>query len=235
MNKCKIRARSVRFLGHIIEDGKILPDPDKVKAILEFPSPKNETELRSFKGLVTFCAKFYPDLHHVLFPFRDLSKASTTFTWTKMHEEAFQDVKKLVASKVSLTLFDQSKPVEIWCDASLHGLGAVLLQDKGPVCCASRTLVGPEKNYPQIDLELLAVIWALKRFDLFTYGRHVVVKSDHSPLTRIVKKPLADLSIRQQRLVARSMLYDFELIYQPGKMMTAPDAFSSTDSGHERR
>jgi hypothetical protein len=143
-----------------------------------------------------------------------------------MHEEAFQEVKKLVASKVSLTLFDPNKPVEIWCDASPHGLGAILLQDKGPVCCASRTLIGPEKNYPQIDLELLAVIWALERFDLFTYGRHVLVKSDHSPLTRIVKKPLADLSIRQQRLVARSMRYDFEIQYQPGKMMVAPDAFS---------
>ncbi len=226
MNKCKIRARSVRFLGHVIEDGKILPDPDKVKAILEFPSPKNETELRSFKGLVTFCAKFYPDLHHVLFPFRDLSKASATFAWTTKHEEAFQEVKNMVAEKVSLTLFDQGKPVEIWCDASPHGLGAVLLQDKGPVCCASRTLVGPEKNYPQIDMELLAVVWALERFNLFSYGRRVTLKTDHSPLTRIVKKPLAELSIRQQRLVARSLRYDFELLYQPGKFMSAPDAFS---------
>jgi hypothetical protein len=86
--------------------------------------------------------------------------------------------------------------------------------------------VGPEKNYPQIDLELLAVVWALERFNLFTYGRHVTVKTDHSPLTRIVKKPLADLSIQQQRLVARSLRYDFDLLYQPGKLMNAPDAFS---------
>jgi hypothetical protein len=226
MNKCKIRAKSVRFLGHVIEDGQIRPDPDKIQAIIEFPSPKNVTELRGFKGLVTFCAKFFPDLHHALYPFRDLSKASATFDWTTTHEEAFQEVKKMVAEKVSLTLFDHEKPVEIWCDASPHGLGAVLLQDKGPVCCASRTLVGPEKNYPQIDLELLAVVWALERFNLFTYGRKVTVKSDHSPLTRIVKKPLADLSIRQQRLVARSLRYDFDLLYQPGKFMSAPDAFS---------
>ncbi len=209
-NKCTIRSKSVRFLGHIFENGKILPDPDKVKAILEFPKPTNISQLRSFKGLVGFCAKFYPDLHHVLHPFRALSKASETFAWTNEHDAAFEEVKQLVAKKVSLTLFDPSKPVEIWCDASPHGLGAILLQDQGPVCCASRTLVGPEKNYPQIDIELLAVIWALERFDLFTYGRHVLVRSDHSPLTRIVKKPLADLSIRQQRLVARSLRYDFD-------------------------
>jgi hypothetical protein len=176
--------------------------------------------------MIGFCAKFYPDLHHVLHPFRSLSKASEAFAWTTEHDVAFEEVKKLVANKVSLTLFDPNKPVEIWCDASPHGLGAILVQDQGPVCCASRTLVGPEKNYPQIDIELLAVIWALERFNLFTYGRHVLVRSDHSPLTRIVKKPLADLSIRQQRLVARSLRYDFEIMYHPGKFMTGPDAFS---------
>jgi hypothetical protein len=107
MNKCKIRARSVRFLGHVIEDGKILPDPDKLKAIIDYPTPQNVTELRGFKGMVAFCAKFYPDLHVMLSPFRDLSKASTMFAWTTMHEEAFQKVKKMVVEKVSLTLFDQ--------------------------------------------------------------------------------------------------------------------------------
>ena len=110
--------------------------------------------------------------------------------WTREADEAVKGIKKAVSSTPVLKYFDETKRVTIQCDASSTGLGAVLLQGGQPVTYASHTLSAAEQNYAQIEKELLAVLFALEKFDQYVYGRHVDVDSDHKPLQIITAKPI---------------------------------------------
>ena len=108
-----------------------------------------------------------------------------------------------------LKFFDVHKPVTISCDASLTGLGGVLMQDGCPVAYTSRSLTEAESRYAQIEKELLAVQFSLERFNQYTYGKKVTIESDHKPLEAIVKKSLAAAPPRLQRILLRMQKYDY--------------------------
>ena len=112
------------------------------------------------------------------------------------------------------------------CDASQHGLGAVLLQEGRPIAYASRALTSAETRYAQIEKELLAVVYALEKFHQYTYGSTVEMESDHKPLESITKKPLCHAPPRLQRMLLRLQRYDFMIVYKPGKEMVIVDALS---------
>ena len=109
------------------------------------------------------------------------------------------------------------------CDASNFGLDAVLLQGNKPIAYASRALTDTEKRYVQIEKELLAVVYALEKFNQYVYGKTVQVKSDHKPQESITKKSLSQAPPRLQRMLLRLLKYDFILIYKPGKEMVIAD------------
>jgi hypothetical protein len=112
-----------------------------------------------------------------------------------------EEINQKLADSLALELFKPGEQLELWTDASPYGYGAILLQNKRPLYCASRTLTKAEANYPQIDLELGAIAWALERMDAFVYGSTIQIFTDHKPLTAITKKQVGDLSIRQQRML----------------------------------
>ncbi len=227
----------VKFLGHIIGEGEIRPDPDKIKAILEFPEPKSRKELKGFQGMISWLRKFVPSINALLNDFRHLMKAHTAWIWTATETETFRKIKEAIKTIQPLMAIKPGEKLTLAADASSFGLGAALTQtdaagNNRPVFFASRMMTDTEQKYAQVDKELLALVWAMERLDPLIYGQRIVVHTDHKPLLGLMKKPMAHMSPRQQRLISRTMRYDFELFYVPGRELVVADALSRSASTH---
>ena len=138
--------------------------PDKIQSILDWETPKSVKDVRSFLGLAGYYRRFIEGFSKIAKPMTDLLKKGKKFEWSDKAEESFQILKVKLTSAPVLTLPDTSKDFIIFCDASLLGLGCVLMQDGHAVAYASRQLKPHEKNYPTHDLELAAVVHALKKW-----------------------------------------------------------------------
>lgn len=125
-------------------------------------------------------------------------------------------MKKMVTQTPVLKFYEPKKELVIECDASEHGFGAALMQEGRPLAFASRALTPAERNYAQIEKELLAIVFAAERFHQYTYGRPVSVRSDHKPLEMIFVKPLVSAPIRLQKMLMRLQLYDLSIRYKKG-------------------
>jgi hypothetical protein len=156
-DKCMIRQTSVPYMGHILSESGLKADPAKLKAILEMPTPKDKEGVRQFLGFIQNLAKFIPNLSQVDGPIRILLKSDIEFAWNSEQETSFTELKRLCSTPPVLAFYDVHKKVEIECDASKDGLGAVLLQDGRVVAYASRALPEAEKRYAQIKKEMLSV------------------------------------------------------------------------------
>jgi hypothetical protein len=229
--KCHVKQKSVKFLGHVIGNGEVRPDPEKIDALLKFPEPQCRKDLKGFVGLVSWLRKFVPELNRHLSVFRPLQKDRTPWVWTETEAQAIRAVKETMKSITPLMMIREGEPMILAVDASSYGLGAALLQqdadgNERPVFFASRLMNDTEREYPQIDKEFLAIVWAMERLDAFVYGQEVKIRTDHRPLLGIMKKPMAHMSTRQQRFVARLMRYSVQLEYVPGKEMFVADFLS---------
>ena len=131
-------------------------------------------------------------------PLRDLTKQDVVYSWGSEHDRAFNKVKNEVSSLGVLRYFDLDAETTVQTDASLKGLGAVLLQDGQPVCYASKALTEAEQRYSNIEREALGVVWRLERFHYFIYAKNCTVHTDHKPLEAIFKK-LSSCLARQQK------------------------------------
>lgn len=225
-DKLELASSSITFMGHIISDKGISTDPEKVKAIKNFPVPKSVTEVRRFLGMVQYLARYIPHLTDALHPIQNLTKKDTPFVWSSSQESAFLTIKKTIAESPQLSIYDESKELTIENDASEYGLGSVLLQEGKPLAFASRTLSECEKNYAQIEKELLAITFGLKKFHNYTYGRQVTVVTDHKPLVSITNKPLVKAPKRLQSLLLKIQDYDISLIYKTGSQLVVSDSLS---------
>ena len=144
-------------------------------------------QLRSFLGLVNYCGKFLPNIASTLAPLNLLLHMQTGWRWEIEQSREFERAKRLLTSNLLLVHFDPDKELIVSCDASPYGLGAVLshrVEDGSskPIFFASRTLSAPEKGYSQLDKEGLVIIFAVKKFHTFLYGRQFTINSDHKPL-----------------------------------------------------
>lgn len=189
-NKCQFLLRSINYLGHVIDQNGLHPMPEKVEAILKSPQPRDISELRTFLGLVNYYHKFLPNLASKLKPLNNLLRKNEKYKWSRDCETVFQNLKKEIASKKILTPFDVNLPLTLATDASPTGLGAVIshiMKDgsERPIAFASRSLTKSEANYSQIDKEATAIVWALKKFFQYCYGRKFTLITDNKPLTRI--------------------------------------------------
>ena len=156
-------AKSVSYLGHIIDSQGLHPTQDKVDTIQEAPSPKNLTWLKAYLGLLTYYGRFLPNISKHLFSLYRLLRKNTRWIWSKEEELAFQKSKKLLTSSNLLVHFDPSLPLILSCDASMYGIGAVLAHcmsdgSEKPIGYVSRTLTQAEKHYSQLEREGLACI-----------------------------------------------------------------------------
>lgn len=224
--KLKLRLNEVPFIGHLVTDSGLKPDPEKVRAVLEMPNPSDVAGVLRFVGFTNYLSKFIPNLSEVCEPLRQLTQKDIEWHWESQHEQAILAVKKQIAAETTLRYYDSSKELTLQCDASDSGLGAALIQDGGPIAYASRTMTDTERRYAQIEKELLAVTFGLEKFHQYTYGRKVIVHSDHKPLEIIMKKSLHAAPKRLQRMLLRLQVYDIDLCYKPGKELWLADTLS---------
>ena len=192
-------------------------DPEKAKAVKDMPRPDDVEGIQRLNGFVNYLAKFLPGLADTMEPIRRLTRKDVEWVWSEEQEKALNGIKKLVTEAPILSYYDPSRQLEIQCDASQKGLGAALLQDNKPVAYTSRALTETEKRYAQIEKEMLAIVFALEKFNQYTFGRHTKIQSDHKPLETILKKPLASAPRRLQGMMMRLQKYDIEVIVPPRK------------------
>jgi transposase InsO family protein len=222
--KCEFMLPSVEYLGHRISAKGLQPTDAKVQAIRNAPSPRNVSQLKSFLGLLNYYCKFLPNLSSTLAPLYKLLHKNTAWCWTTEQQQAFQHAKDSLTSDCLLVHYDPTKELILACDASPYGVGAVLShktkdgQEK-PIAFASRSLAPAEKKYSQLDKEALAIIFGVKRFHQYLFGRHFTILSDHKPLQHLfhpdkATPPLA--SARIQRWALTLGAYDYQIVYKSG-------------------
>ena len=225
---------SVKFAGYLVTSDGIKPDPDKLKAIREFPRPKDLTALRSFLGLANQLTNFLPDFVQNTSKMRQLLKKNTAWLWTQEIDDEFEKVKLLLTSDAVVKPFDPSLKTQLLTDASrLFGLGYALIQlrSDGPnslIACGSKSLTPTQQRYSTIEIELLAVKWAVEDNDYYLRGIRVcTVVTDHRPLVGIFAKPLFDIpSPRLRRFREALMAYNLEITWVAGKTHLIADALS---------
>ena len=176
--------------------------------------PQNVASLQSFNGMVNYLKKFSPVLSELSEPLRRLCKSRVEWAWESEQQSAFEAIKRVISTLPVLAYFDKTKKHTIQCNASKKGLGAVLLQESKPVMYVSRALTETEQ-YSNIERELPAIVFALKRLNHYTFGRTITVQSDHQPLQSIWKKSIISPSPRLQRLLLRLAHYDINIRVSP--------------------
>ena len=193
-SKCMFGFRSLQYLGHVIGEGSYKPVENKVQGIQELSLPKNKTQLRSFLGSVSYYQKFIPNFSDIATPLYDLLTKTKpkVLQWTEISKSSFLQLKKALLQEPILQLPDPNLPFTLQTDASDLGLGAVLLQPSykdprqlAPIMYASRRLKSAEKNYSAIEKEALSIYWAVKKFEVYLYGRVFELKTDHRPLLHL--------------------------------------------------
>ncbi|GFS92474.1 retrovirus-related Pol polyprotein from transposon 17.6 [Trichonephila clavipes] len=166
--KCLFAAQEVKILGHHVSSNGVRPDPDKIKAVRNFPTPKNIHDIRSFLGLCSYFRRFIKGFCYLAEPLQSLLKSDVEFHWGPEEVEAFNSLKKALTSDPVLGMYDERASTEIHTDASGYGIGAVLVQIQNNVekviAYASRTLTKAEKNYSTTERECLAIVWATNKF-----------------------------------------------------------------------
>ncbi|KAL0434120.1 UNVERIFIED_CONTAM: Retrovirus-related Pol polyprotein from transposon [Sesamum latifolium] len=161
--------RKIAFLGHVVSKEGVQPDPAKVRAILEWEPPKNVSEVRSFLGLAGYYRRFVKDFSVVAKPLTNLLKKNTPFNWNDRCAQSFEELKRRLTSAPILALPSGDGGYVVYTDASRQGLGCVLMQHGKVIAYASRQLRPHEINYPTHDLELAAIVHALKIWRHYLY------------------------------------------------------------------
>ncbi len=225
-DKCSFNQTAVTFLGHKITGDRIFPDPMKLEALQCMQPPGNSAELHSFLGFVNYLARYVPNLAALAEPLRRLQTSKVHFEWTSEQDLAFRQIRELLISSPGLVPFDPNLPLVIATDASQHGLGGVLLQNERPVLYVARSLTPAESRYAIIEKELLAVVFVLTRCHFYTYGRPVIVRTDHKPLLGLVNSDVEKLSLRLRRFLEKLFPYALQWEYLPGRENHFPDALS---------
>ena len=187
LEKCTFAQPSVEYLGHLLSTEGIAKGP-KVNDVIKMPAPTDVSTLKAFLGSVQFYAKFLPpDLATIAEPLYRLTKKHVSWSWGEQQQRAFDKLKELLSSENVLVHYDRDLPIGIACDASNVGIGAVLFHRfpggiERPIANVSKTLTDSQRNYSQIQKEALAIIFGLKKFYQYLYGRRFILVTDHRPL-----------------------------------------------------
>ncbi|KAK8919358.1 hypothetical protein KSP39_PZI021140 [Platanthera zijinensis] len=223
-SKCDFWLSKVSFLGHVITEQGLAVDPAKIESIISWLQPTSVTEVRSFLGLAGYYRRFVKDFSKISLPLTQLTRKNTLFQWSVDCQLAFDILKEKLTSAPILTMPSGTDGFQIYSDASYKGLGCVLMQHGKVIAYASRQLKDAEKNYPVHDLELAAVIFALKLWRHYLYGVRCEVFTDHKNLKYIYSQK--ELNLRQRRWLEFIKDYDVDLQYHPGKANVVADALS---------
>ncbi|CAB4036465.1 Transposon Tf2-9 poly [Paramuricea clavata] len=221
-DKCEFSQSQLTFFGFVFSGDGISPDPAKVSAIHNCPPPNSIKAVRSFLGMVTYCAKFIPNFSDLTEPLRELTRKNVPFCWISRHAKSFNAVKAALTSATVMAYFDQTKETELITDASPFGLSAILTQkvpgsdQQNVVAYISRSLSDVERRYCQTEREALAIVWAIERLHIYLYGGHFTLITDCKPVELILNNPQSRPPARIERWNLRLQDYDFNVRYTKG-------------------
>ncbi|KAJ9518314.1 hypothetical protein QJQ45_010218 [Haematococcus lacustris] len=223
LSKCEFMKTALKFLGHIVSDRGVAVDPDKIQSITTWPVPNSLTALQRFLGAANFVRKFVHNFSALAAPLTDLTgKEGLKYNWKHWPDDklqAFHALKHAVSKVPLLRIPDISKPFQVYCDASLQGVGAVLMQDGHPLAYLSKKLSPAEKNYSTGEQELLAIVTACKEWRCYLEGVPFTLYTDHRPLVALPNQKT--LSRRQTRWMELLSRYTFTIEYLPGAVNPA--------------
>lgn len=235
-DKCEFGVKILTFVGDVVSEEGVKPDPRKTSAINNMERPTNKDEGRRFLGMVTYLAKFVPQLSTQSAPLRSLLEQKNECIWSHEQEQSFLKLKGVLTREPVLKFYNSERSTRISADASQYGLGAALLQQHDeqwlPVAYASRALTSAESRYAQIEKELLASFYACERFHQYVYGQSFEVETDHKPL--VMSKHLNDCPVRIQHKLIRLQKYDVHMLYTQWKYMYTADTLSRAVDKEER-
>ena len=222
-SKCKFNQSSISFFGFVFSTDGISPDPEKVQAIQNMTPPTSVSEVRSFLGMATYCAKFIPSFSDISYPLRELTKKNALFQWTPQHQASFEKkIKHILTSDATVAYFDPYKETELTTDASPVGLSAILCQrtpgqnDRRVIAYVSRALSDVERRYSQTEKEALAIVWAIERLHIYVYGKHFSLFTDCKPVQLIYGNAKSKPPARIERWNLRLQGYNFSIVHTKG-------------------
>ncbi|UYV67953.1 hypothetical protein LAZ67_5002609 [Cordylochernes scorpioides] len=226
------RQKSLKFLGHIIDDNGVHLGEELMKPLLDAPPPKDKSGLRSLIGMINWFQKYIPNKSTIMEPLQKLLKKSVPFKWRGEHAKALQTVKDSLKKGQVLALFCPKLPTVITTDASHSGMGCVVsqLSEKGEeriVACASRTLSDAERKYSIVEKEVLACVRACEKFRRWVWGLKFTLRTDQSSLTTLLTTKGNDRAgLRIARWSTRLMNFDYNIEYKKGRDNVLPDYLS---------
>ncbi|GKA21670.1 reverse transcriptase domain-containing protein [Tanacetum coccineum] len=232
-SKCEFWLQEVQFLGHVVNQNGIHVDPSKIEAVKNWKAPTTPSEVQSFLGLVGYYRRFIENFSKIAKPLTSLTQKNQKYEWGEKEEEAFQTLKNKLCDAPILSLPNGIEDLIVYCDASSQGLGCVLMQRGKVIAYASRQLKIHEKNYTTHDLELGAVVFALKTWRHYLYGTKSVIYTDHKSLQHIFDQK--ELNMHQRRWIELFSDYECEIRYHPGKANVVADVLSRKERVKPRR
>ena len=229
LRKCHLLCAEVKFLGHIVSAKGIATDPDKTKAVREWPVPTSVKTLQSFLGFASYYRRFIQGFASITSPLNALLAKDARFLWLSEHQRAFELLRDAFSSAPILAFPDFSKPFVVDTDASGAGLGAVLSQIgkdgfEHPVAFISRTLSKAERNYNVTRLELLGVVWACRALKPYLLSQKFLLRTDHGSLRWLMnfKNPTGQIA----RWISLLAEFDFSIEHRIGRKHNNADGLS---------
>jgi hypothetical protein len=223
-SKCELCLEKVAFLGHVLTTDGIAVDPKKIEAMSEWQQPKNVTDIRSFPGLARYHRQFIENFSKIAKLMTELLKNNVPLIWSPKCEASFQELKSRLTTTPVLTLPDIRKDFVVYCGACRQSLDCVLMQDGRVVAYASRQLRKYEENYPTHNLELAAVVHALRIWRHYLIGNKCDIYTDHKSLKYFFTQ--AELNMRQRRWLELIKDFNLNIQYNPSKANVVADALS---------
>lgn len=225
--KCEFFKKEMLYLGHVVTSQGVVPDPEKIKIVKNYPCPKSTDEVKRFVAFVNFYRKFIPNFAEKAYPLNKLCRKSVPFIWDQDCKKSFEILKEYLVSPPVLQYpdFSETNQFIVQTDASGYAIGAILSnKNNKPIAYASRSLNCAEQRYPTIEKELLAIVWAVKYFRPYLYGRKFKILTDHRPLVYLFN--MRDPSSRLMKFRLTLEEYDYVVEYVKGSDNAAADALS---------
>ena len=229
VKKCSFGSTKLNMLGYEITREGVRPDSSETSAIRDFPTPTNQKAVRSFLGLCSYYRKFIENFSKIAAPLNALLRVGVNFVWSVQHQSTFEALKSKLINPPLLGHFNMQLPITLRTDACKYGIGAIAAQTDSSgrehvIAYASRTLSETESEYSTTDQEGLAVIWAMKKFRPYVYGRPVTVVTDHHALCWLMTAK--GLTGRLARWALQLQEFELQVVYKQGRKHLDADCLS---------